>query len=382
MTARFVPTHRTSLRKSFTASLLIMFAVGAGGTLGVIALVSCASQAKQPVKTYPKIDGPTMADTKPADLPGIHNVVAYHDNYWSGSMPEGEKGFDTLAGMGVKTIISVDGGAPDVEAAKARGIRYIHLPIGYNGFDEDRKLELTRATRDALKQGPVYIHCHHGKHRSAGAAGTAVVGLGMASPEAMIARMKVSGTAAGYKGLYACVNSASVLSLAMVDAANPNFPERALPAGFLKSMVEIDEFTEQLKEVEKAGWTVPADHPDLVPAAVAGNLSNLLRHASTTTKARTKPAEFAELLVKNSDQAAMLEDMIAAGEKDTKKLSDQFQLVAATCKDCHTKFRDEPPLPEGGGRGVGLRLPLAQSPPNSPSLTQPEPSFHIPLAPS
>lgn len=47
----------------------------------------------------------------------------------------------------------------------------IHLPIGYNGFDENRRLELVRATRDAIQEGPVYIHCHHGKHTACGCRG-------------------------------------------------------------------------------------------------------------------------------------------------------------------------------------------------------------------
>ncbi len=338
MTTRSTP--RTALHKSFTASLLMMFAVGAAGTLGVIALVSCASQAKQPAKTQPKVHGPTMADTKPADLPGLHNIVAYHDNYWSGSVPEGEAGFDTLAGMGVKTIISVDGAAPDVTSAKERGIRYIHLPIGYNGFDESRKLELARATRDAMNDGPVYIHCHHGKHRSAGAAGTVVASLGWATNEEMIGRMKVSGTAAGYKGLYAATASACVLSPEIINSVDPEFPEVSGPVGFVKSMVEMDEAIEQLKAIEKAGWTVPNDHPDLVPPAIAGHLTDLLRVCAEGDRARSKPSGFADLLHKNSAEAQMLEDMIAAGEKDTKRLSDQFKLIAATCKDCHVKYRD------------------------------------------
>jgi hypothetical protein len=35
----------------------------------------------------------------------------------------------------VKTIVSVDGGKPDVETARKHGIRYVHLPIGYDATD-------------------------------------------------------------------------------------------------------------------------------------------------------------------------------------------------------------------------------------------------------
>ena len=117
------------------------------------------------------IEMPTLKDSKPRNYHGLHNVVAFFDGYLSGSAPEGDIGFEELERMGVKTIISVDGAVPAVERAKARGMRYIHLPIGYNGFDEKRRLELVRATRDAMKDGPVYLHCHHGKHRSAGRGG-------------------------------------------------------------------------------------------------------------------------------------------------------------------------------------------------------------------
>jgi len=322
---------------SWTLPLLSGLCLTAVAVVGVACVSSRTSKVE---RTYPKVDGPTMAETTPADLPGLHNVVAYHTDYWSGGVPEGDAGFDSLAGMGVKTIISVDGASPDVEAARARGIRYIHLPIGYNGFDETRKIELARATRDALLDGPVYIHCHHGKHRSAGAAGAAVASLGWATPDEMVGRMKVSGTAAGYKGLYACTANAGVLSPQTIDAIDGNFPERARPTGFVKAMVEIDEATEHLKEIEKAGWTVPKEHPDLVPAAIAGQLADLLRISAETPKARSKSAEFIEMLRKNSAEAQVLEDLIVAGDKDTKKLSDQFKLVIATCKDCHVQWRD------------------------------------------
>jgi cytochrome c556 len=35
-----------------------------------------------------------------------------------------------------------------------------------------------------------------------------------------------------------------------------------------------------------------------------------------------------------------LEDLLAAGAKDTARLSGQFQLIAASCRDCHVKYRD------------------------------------------
>ena len=44
-----------------------------------------------------------------------------------------------LADMGVKTILSVDGKTPDVEAAKKLGMRYVHVPIQYRGITESER---------------------------------------------------------------------------------------------------------------------------------------------------------------------------------------------------------------------------------------------------
>jgi len=135
------------------------------------------SASGQPAKA---ISAPSMDDERPLDLPGLHNIVAFHADVWSGSVPEGDAGFDALKSRGVRTILSVDGALPDLDRARARGMRYVHLPIGYDGFDDARKVELARAVRDLPR--PIYIHCHHGKHRSAGASAAIAVSLGWLTP--------------------------------------------------------------------------------------------------------------------------------------------------------------------------------------------------------
>ena len=315
-------------------------------------LISCTARHSAPpaepreaarlARPVPRIEPPTMEDDAPREYAGLHNVVAYHEGYLSGSVPEGEAGFDTLAGPGVRTIISVDGALPDVAAARARGMRYIHLPIGYNGFDEQRKLQLVRATRDALHDGPVYIHCHHGRHRSAGAAGTVIASLGWASPDGMIARMKVSGTSPEYRGLYACTASAVVLDERVINAVPADFPEVARPSGFVKGMVDIDAAYEHLKLIQKAGWRVPPNHPDLVPAAEAGRMADLFRVLIEQDRAmqRDRTAEFEAMMHENGLHASVLEEMLLAGERDAERLSEQFARVSRSCKDCHVVYRD------------------------------------------
>lgn len=314
------------------------------GSVGlVMGSVSCSSSKPVPpptVHAVAPVEQPTMQDTKPRDYPGVHNAVAYQPGFISGSVPEGDAGFDTLAGMGVKTIISVDGAAPEVDRATARGMRYIHLPIGYNGFDEERRLQLARATRDAMADGPVYIHCHHGKHRSAGAAASVAASLGWATPPSMIDRMKVSGTAANYTGLYACASDSKVLDAATLNAVPADFPAVWKTSDYTRGMVEVDEIYEHLKAIEKAGWKAPADHPDLVPAAEAGRLADLYRVLTDTDRVRKEDAAFADLMRKSQQEATALERLLAANPLDPAQLSAQFKLVGASCKQCHTKYRD------------------------------------------
>lgn len=297
-----------------------------------------------PPRTTPSIDPPAMTDTRPREYPGIHNAVAFHEGFISGGVPEGDAGFDTLAAMGVKTIISVDGAEPDLARAKARGMKYIHLPIGYNGFDEARRLQLARATRDAIAEGPVYLHCHHGKHRSAGAAASIAASLGWSDPATGVARMKVSGTSPGYTGLYACAERARPLPAAVIDAVPADFPEVWKPAGFVKGMVEMDAVHDHLLLIRKAGWKAPTNHPDLVPAAEAGRLADLYRAMLAGEYAKRKSDDFNALLKRGMDEAQALEDRLAAAgaAPDPAWLDAQTALITATCKDCHVRYRDVP----------------------------------------
>ncbi len=298
------------------------------------------TNTSEPTKPVQTLAMPSMNDTKPKDYPGIHNAVAYHDGYVSGSVPEGEAGFASLQAMGFKTIISVDGMVPEVDMAQKYGLRYIHLPIGYNGFDDTRKKELARASRDALSEGPVYIHCHHGKHRSAGAAAAAASSIGWLTPDQGVARMKVSGTAPAYTGLYACALAASALDASVINAVPANFPSVSRPSGFVQGMVDADTALEHLVSIERAGWSPPAENPGLVPAAEAGKLADLLRLMAEGDRSRKHPVDFADFLRKNGEQATALEDAIVAG-KDAESLSKLLKAVNTSCKDCHTKWRNE-----------------------------------------
>ena len=304
---------------------------------------------------------PTTATNAPIDAPGLLNVVAYAPAVWSGSAPVGDAGFATLKAWGVQTVISVDGATPDLTRANANGIRYVHLPIGYDGFDDARKLQLVRAVRD-LPQ-PIYIHCHHGKHRSAGAAATIAVSLGWLTTEAALARMKISGTAPNYTGLYACTASASLLTAAIIDQASPDFPSVTRPNGLVEAMLAIDDTNDRLTAIERAGWKVPADHSDLVPVAEAAALADHLRLLAASPEIAARPTSFRDLLAKSQSIAQRLEDQLSTVPSgDPARLSADMQALQATCKECHASARNQRSAP----RDVSATSGAATAPPTAP----------------
>ncbi|MGI9013760.1 MAG: hypothetical protein ACR2GY_05850 [Phycisphaerales bacterium] len=284
---------------------------------------------------------PTTADATAKSYPGLANVVAFAErpsgDVYSGSAPDGASGFKLLHDLGIRTIISVDGAQPNVEYATSFGIRYVHLPIGYDGVDQARLLAIARAIRDLPR--PLYIHCHHGKHRSAAAAGAALVTLGELTSAEALARLHVSGTSPVYAGLYQSVESATAMDTEKIDAASNDFPEVWKTSGLVQSMVEADQIFSDLEGVAKADWGDLPDHPDLVPAAEAARLADILRHLLDDEAIQQRPPEFIQWLQQSSDDAAMLEDAILTGAMP-EALSQQLRLIETRCTRCHERYRN------------------------------------------
>lgn len=267
----------------------------------------------------------------------LHNVHYATPTVISGAAPDSDSAFDELKALGVQTILSVDGAAPDVARAASRGLRYVHIPITYATVTQSQQLEIARAIRDL--PGPIYIHCHHGKHRSPAAVAAALIALGRLTPEQGVAFMHTAGTAQNYQGLYACVAAASIATPAAVSTAPDDFPAVRKPQGLVAEMVHCDEAFENLSQIQKAGWTTPSDHPDLVPAAEAGALADHLRYSGQSSGARRKGEDFARAMLRAVERAGSLEELIAANAP-REKLDSAWKLVQSSCKDCHSTWRD------------------------------------------
>jgi len=314
--------------------------------LSLLVLASCSKREVPRSIDHAMQPSATLAATCPSamgDQPGLHNVFEVSDNLFSGSEPEGDAGFDSAKALGVRTIISVDGATPDLERARARGMRYVHLPVGYNGIPVDKQRQIARAVRDLPK--PVYLHCHHGKHRGPTAAASAVVLLGLLSPQEALAFMKRAGTGEMYTGLYECVRSAVPAENQALDATPADFPEVARVEGLTEAMVEIDERFEHLELIRAAGWKVRADHPDLEARVEAHRLAELLAGQDSEAEKQRDPALFRQLLSQATTHARVLDSLLSADALPLEQANAQIEALKASCRDCHTQLRDRSARP-------------------------------------
>lgn len=319
-----------------------------------IGLAACSGEgpAEETASTARATPSPTIVLARPSvpaeqfnnqagqDLGPLHNVMRVTPRLYSGNSPESDAAFAELQALGVKTIISVDGAKPMVDRAAAYGIRYVHVPVGYDGIEVEQQAKIARAYRDL--EGPVYIHCHHGKHRGPAAAASATVILGEMTPQEGVEFLKRAKTAPSYAGLYECVSSISPEYRSFLEKAPPaeDLPSVATVSGMVDNMVGIDFCFVNLEHVKKAGWTVPPDHPDIVPAAEAGRLADHYRVLLDDPESLAKAAEFTALLKRSWEEAQALEDAIVA-KRGAGELDTLFGKVDQSCKDCHNAYRNK-----------------------------------------
>jgi protein tyrosine phosphatase (PTP) superfamily phosphohydrolase (DUF442 family) len=304
-------------------------------SIAVLALLS--SQSIDPQCGAP---ARLVAGAAPIELPGLHNVIRVSEKLVSGSSPEGDVGFESLRSLGIKTIITVDGARPEVDRARKFDLRYVHLPIGYDGISQEQANRLARAVRDL--PGPIYLHCHHGKHRGPAAAAVAEFCLdAKCTAAAAIQIMKRAGTDPHYTGLIAAPNRIHHPSRDELAAAASDFPESASIPALAQAMVEIDATWDNLQAIRKADSKTPKDQADLDPPHEALQLLERFREFGRRDEIRLRPEEFRKWLSDAEKSAASLEEWLRSKSAPA-QLEMAFQRCKASCIQCHAKYRDVP----------------------------------------
>lgn len=292
--------------------------------LGLLALAaSCAAPEAAP-------------EARPVRKPGLENAYWLTDRVLSGAQPEGDRGFLELAALGVRTVISVDGSTPDVERARKHGLRYVHLPIGYDGVPADRALELAKAIEEL--DGPIYVHCHHGQHRGPAAAVVACVVAGRMDNARALETMKVLGTGPQYIGLWESAREAKRADAAALRDLRVDYRETAPIPPLAEAMVGVDAVVERLQLSGKAGWKTPADHPDVDPPHEALRLREIFTEILRTEDLKARPDEFRRFLEASRTAAERLEAVLRRGEP----AEAAFAALKQSCADCHKPYRNSP----------------------------------------
>jgi protein tyrosine phosphatase (PTP) superfamily phosphohydrolase (DUF442 family) len=287
-----------------------------------------------------------FAVTGAAQPPKKVESTTLPNTYWltskilSGGQPQGEAGFEDLQELGVRTVISVDGAKPDVASARKFGLRYVHLPHGYDGIPKERLLELTKAIREL--PGAVYIHCHHGKHRSPAAAAAACVSAGFLDHEQALAVLAAAGTSPGYRGLFQTVRKARQIDAKTLDAAHVEFRESVDVPPLADAMIAIEHTHDHLRLIASAGWKPTTEHPDIDPPHEALLLREHFTELLRTKDVISRPAAFQSLLRQSESNAQGLEDLLRRANFDERQANDFFERITSDCTACHQKFRDLP----------------------------------------
>jgi protein tyrosine phosphatase (PTP) superfamily phosphohydrolase (DUF442 family) len=275
--------------------------------------------------------------------PGINNLFALGTNIFAGSTPDGDVGFESLAKLGVKTIITVDGAKPDITAAHKFGMRYVHLPHGYDGISTNVQLMLAKAGREL--PGPIYVHCHHGQHRGPTAAAVICMADQGWSRERAEAFLVTAGTSTNYTGLYETVREFNMPSVELLRTLPDKFPETAKVSGLVDAMVGIDERWEHLKAVRAAGYLTPPDHPDIVPANETVILWEHFREArrlpEVVQHGEDMIVQFKEAEAVAKEAGRLLR--LFAGDASPgirEQLNQSFDLMGRSCSICHKAFRN------------------------------------------
>lgn len=267
-------------------------------------------------------------------LPGVDNVLKVTPHVVSGSQPHGEEGFKTLKALGIDVIVSVDGATPDIENARKYGMRYVHVPIGYDGISDEAQAALKRVMKD-FKQDKIFFHCHHGKHRGPAAAAVACYESGDLSQNQALDFMRSAGTSSDYGGLWKEITEFKPIPL---TTELPMLVEVAEVESVAAAMAKIDRIYDELVLCEKTEWKAPPEHADLDPAQQALLLQEGLHETGRLLGEDQYDAKFRKKLAEAETLGKTLKQQIEAGQQS--EASKTLKAVKASCSACHYDYRN------------------------------------------
>lgn len=298
------------------------------GLLSIMVALATLSVNSSEKKTYDREKDEASSESK------FEVLAQVTDQIWFGSEPVAPESFRELRELGIKYVVSVDGATPKVEAARREGLRYVHIPFGYDGIPEVSALSLARVMREAGGD-PVFIHCHHGKHR--GPAGAAIACRAADSDftsKDAVKLIRGAGTSPDYDGLWRDVEAFEPPSGFVTW---PNLVEVAEMDSLTEAMASMGRAFDHLKLLEKSQWETPESHPDLVSVNEAVLVWEALKE-SRRLDAGEYPEEYLIWMKKSEKVAHDLVESLRS--KEGSEADRHFASLKTSCKQCHREYRD------------------------------------------
>ena len=282
---------------------------------------------------------PAIQDTTPAVYDGIEQVVAYKNWLFSGSKPTGYAGFNSLHTLNVRTIICVDGTSPNLKIPELYGMKTIHIPLKYELPSEQQIIDLATAVLIGKNRGNTYIHCHHGRHRSAAAATAALLALQLSTSKELELRMQVSETSKMYSGLWAILLTTTVVNPELCRINEPSLTSNVIPEGIVEQMTEMEFAYDNVIKLQKNNWKPIEHHPDLSPASEVGAIVESLRILQKSKLDKNYPLDFYEKLTRSLLSAVALENSLVTTKIQIDSINLQLNALERTCIACHAVYR-------------------------------------------
>lgn len=264
----------------------------------------------------------------------LHRLLQLSPEIYSGAQPKDAAAFAALQELGIRTVVSVDGAPPDLFGASMVGMRYIHVPIGYDGIDPAEAAAFETLMEDA--EGPFYFHCHHGRQRGPAAAAIALRASTGCDGEAGLEVLRAAGTSQDYPGLWRDVAGWSALR---PDQEAPQLVEAAKVAPFTQSMAELDRTWDRIKELRRADWVSAEGEESTMRVESALLLEQLQDCAGQVPVEQMQEAKLVRGMEEVVAYAELLQDAAFAGDVDL--MDESYSDLRASCKDCHADYRNE-----------------------------------------
>jgi uncharacterized protein (TIGR01244 family) len=109
---------------------------------------------------------PAAAQSVPTGVPNFHQI---NEHVFRGAQPTNE-GFQSLANLGVKTIIDLrepgNRSVAERKVVEAAGMRYVTIPFSGMSAPSPENVAKVLALFDDASAGPVFVHCRRGADRT------------------------------------------------------------------------------------------------------------------------------------------------------------------------------------------------------------------------